>query len=720
MLGRNLWENLYKTKLISDVTSVWWSPFGEFSLDVDVEPKHNTWWIRVNFSDPTNRDLIYFHRKVWTTLYYYLKNRQQTSISHDSGTFVQINDVAQWINNLSKNIEDFGFIDVPIGDWLKIKVYWWQVRLNENIYEISDKLITLSDNATNYVFFDPSIPDIDVQTTVPDNLLLWEINTSSGKINSKTDITDKRAKEWWLKLSSDFKLVNNQVEAADYLQNKTPEAPQDWEQYARKNWTWDIVSMKMDIDEDWNTVVTDARVINFGTNMNVTDNWSWQVTITAESWWTDVNVDLWNTGSNDVKPLEKIITKNDVNSIFFKSATWEITFDIWQNRPTADTANSLASNALDSIGEIDGSVLVTEFEWIWNNDNDTTLATSAAIKDYFDSKNWVSVSDSWTNVLSLSTDINFGTNMNVSNDWDWTTTIDVPNSLNDIPVDLWNDWTDNIGSVSRINTANDINSIVTNNTLSEILFDMSKNRPTSDKSNSLASNALDDIGEIDTSVLITETDWISNNDNDTTIPTSAAVKDYADTNKFDISKLTEETSAANADLFSFYDDNVGEHKKIKANNANIWITWEIRIRTTNTAPTWWLISNWSAVSRSTYDDLFNVIWTTYWAWDWSTTFNLPNLQWNIPVGKDAWTFDTLWKTWWEENHQLTVNEMPSHTHDFETSTVSDNNGADVDGSNNWHDYWGSSQFTNPNANTWWDASHNNLQPYITLNYIIKT
>jgi hypothetical protein len=56
---------------------------------------------------------------------------------------------------------------------------------------------------------------------------------------------------------------------------------------------------------------------------------------------------------------------------------------------------------------------------------------------------------------------------------------------------------------------------------------------------------------------------------------------------------------------------------------------------TNTAPTDWLLCDGSAVSRTTYADLFAVISTTYGSGDGSTTFNLPNLKGRVPVGRDA-------------------------------------------------------------------------------------
>jgi microcystin-dependent protein len=54
----------------------------------------------------------------------------------------------------------------------------------------------------------------------------------------------------------------------------------------------------------------------------------------------------------------------------------------------------------------------------------------------------------------------------------------------------------------------------------------------------------------------------------------------------------------------------------------------------NTAPTGWLKANGAAVSRTTYERLFNVIGTTYGVGDGSTTFNLPDLRGEFIRGWD--------------------------------------------------------------------------------------
>lgn len=64
-------------------------------------------------------------------------------------------------------------------------------------------------------------------------------------------------------------------------------------------------------------------------------------------------------------------------------------------------------------------------------------------------------------------------------------------------------------------------------------------------------------------------------------------------------------------------------------------TGDIKIQTTSTIPTGWLLCNGASISRSTFSNLFAKIGTTYGKGDGSTTFNIPDLRDRYIIGANA-------------------------------------------------------------------------------------
>lgn len=228
----------------------------------------------------------------------------------------------------------------------------------------------------------------------------------------------------------------------------------------------------------------------------------------------------------------------------------------------------------------------------------------------------------------------------------------------------------------------------------------------------------------------------------------------------------------------------------------------------SSAPTDWLLCDGSAVSRTTYANLYTAISTTFGSGDGSTTFNVPDLRGRTPVGvgSNTWKFTfastdvntstdqiavtanselitgrkiqltttgtlptglslatdyyiividtthiklatslansvagtniditgagsgtntgthtgtarTLAEHGGEQIHASTINEMPSHTHQVKSAFTAVPTTSPT--ANVWNGNSGSS-FNVASDPTGGSSAHNIMQPYLSLNYIIKT
>lgn len=191
----------------------------------------------------------------------------------------------------------------------------------------------------------------------------------------------------------------------------------------------------------------------------------------------------------------------------------------------------------------------------------------------------------------------------------------------------------------------------------------------------------------------------------------------------------------------------------------------------NSAPVGWLICDGSAISRTSYSALFDTIGVTYGSGDGITTFNIPDLKGKVIIGSSE--SHPVSSVGGEEDHQLTAQEIPSHYHSIPQHGHSNNITAttpvmthditqqpeftyieslsgsfgyrDSDGYSGYYGgiYLNASVSVPPSIashgqsnctmsggidncsefNTESDGigeSHSNMQPFITLNYIIYT
>jgi microcystin-dependent protein len=160
-----------------------------------------------------------------------------------------------------------------------------------------------------------------------------------------------------------------------------------------------------------------------------------------------------------------------------------------------------------------------------------------------------------------------------------------------------------------------------------------------------------------------------------------------------------------------------------------------------------VMANGQAINRVTYAGYFALVGTTYGVGDGTTTFNVPDRRKRVGVG--AGTGYTLGATGGAATHTLTTDEMPTHSHTADhthttnetphTHTTAALLGTTGDGDSTLPYHLASvgyaatpialvnsattgitvnsASVTTSNQGS--GQAHNNMQPYIVLNYIVK-
>jgi microcystin-dependent protein len=157
---------------------------------------------------------------------------------------------------------------------------------------------------------------------------------------------------------------------------------------------------------------------------------------------------------------------------------------------------------------------------------------------------------------------------------------------------------------------------------------------------------------------------------------------------------------------------------------------EIRMVGFNFAPRGWAFCNGQSLPIKQNQALYYLLGTTYGG-DGRTVFSLPDLRGRTPLHTGATGFGPfhyLGSKGGEETHTLGVDEIPSHQHNIHASNM---DGETTNASNNvlarevgnpYATPTQTAELINMNpaivTNTGGNQSHNNMQPFLVVNFCI--
>jgi microcystin-dependent protein len=149
---------------------------------------------------------------------------------------------------------------------------------------------------------------------------------------------------------------------------------------------------------------------------------------------------------------------------------------------------------------------------------------------------------------------------------------------------------------------------------------------------------------------------------------------------------------------------------------------EIRIMSFNFAPKGWALCNGQLLPINQNQALFSLLGTTYGG-DGRVNFGLPDLQGRAPIHMGSG--HTLGDRGGQQNHTLSISEIPTHNHQVKASSDATGGNANptgrfLGGGNNAYHSPTNLTTMDPGAvaSVGGSQAHENMQPYLVLNLCI--
>ena len=177
--------NFYITTIKTWSSISWGQLSGTFEVtDASGLPSGNClFYVVLNAADSVTRSIVRVtNNTAWVLTFDYRTGSVGTA--YVEWTTVQINDVAEIMNYLSYNTDDFGVIERITGSLLNVKVRWGRMSWPSGTVTVADQTLTMVINTTNNIYINPAT-DLFSLTT---GLLIGQVVTNGTTITSITDL----------------------------------------------------------------------------------------------------------------------------------------------------------------------------------------------------------------------------------------------------------------------------------------------------------------------------------------------------------------------------------------------------------------------------------------------------------------------------------------------------------------------------------------------------
>lgn len=183
-------ENFYKTT-VTEASGI--AASGDVNFTVASPPSNTRGFIIVSPDNISLREVMYYHNVIGNRIYVRAENRYSPK-SHSQNEYVQINDVAEFFNYFSEITSTTFWLEKTGG--LTVKAFGGPIIVNDSLVSTSDTTLTLTNNATNYVWFKPSDLSINSTTNAADvtaasGTVFVDVVCASGIITSISYRTPK-------------------------------------------------------------------------------------------------------------------------------------------------------------------------------------------------------------------------------------------------------------------------------------------------------------------------------------------------------------------------------------------------------------------------------------------------------------------------------------------------------------------------------------------------